>query len=675
MKTLELLKKQHLSMFGEKRNIHKKIAGNIYLQYLEAAEYDETASSLFFSQFYRYFSENFPAEIYDHERIVGTNWHWLWQSRIRDKITPGNIGHFIPDFKDFLKKGIAGKLEAVKNIVPQNDSERNNKISFEVSLGAFSDYIKRYAESAREAYATSQSERDKERLLKIASDCEHISVLPPVTFCQALQLVWFIQCYLDMEAGNAAISLGRIDQYLYPYYKNDIKNQVISPEEALELIACFYIKISEGNESCMLTVGGDEENELSALFLEAQTLMNMRQPSISLRVSDKTSNTLLEKAKQLVLIGSGMPAYFNDDVIIKGLKGIGIDEKSASDYGIVGCYEAAPQGSFSNTVASSFNLYDSFEAFLDSKNEDYPSFEAFLDAYKAYFESFYESNLIPRFKKVLQRLKAQGQASPFASCALRGCYEKGHLLGQGGGEYFLFGLNILGIGLLIDSMHIIKKFVYDEKYTTIEYLNTQAKKSFEDNDLYAKIKSVETHYGSNSPESNDLANKISSFIGKVIARHSLEEGIIVSPALFAFTADIRQRERAGTVSGRKEGELLSYGIMPCATPHKQSITSSLLSSANIACEYFPNGCPAMITLSPCDIEKNNIMNSLIKTYFKVGGYHIAINTVNEKILKEAKQFPTEHADVMIKISGFSAQFVSLDEGLQVALIERAGKEP
>ncbi len=668
MKTLELLKEQHFNMFDKKRIDHKRLVAVTYYEYLNNTEYDETAPMLLFSHFYQYFSDRFPAEIYDHEQIVGTNWHWTWQQQIKDKLTPINMGHYIPDFKDFLEKGIAGKLDVVKAIIPKSDTQKNNKIAFEVSLNAFSNYIKRYAESARSASAASQSEGDKKRLLKIANDCEHISSLPPVSFCQALQLAWFIQCYLEMESGSAAISLGRMDQYLYPYYKNDVEKGVITQKEALELIACFYIKVSEGNESCMLTVGGDGENELSVLFIEAQTLVNMRQPSISLRISGSTSDVLLKAAEKLVLIGSGMPAYFNDDVIIKGLRRIGIDKASAEDYGIVGCYEAAPQGSYSNTVASGFNLYDSFDDFLNNK-KDYPSFEAFLDAYKTYFESFYENTAIPKFKTILERIK--NRASPFASCALRGCYENGYLLGQGGGEYFLFGLNNLGIGLLVDSMYIIKKLVYDEKYTTLEYLTEQAKNNFEDEVLYAKIKGVTTHYGSNSSESNDLANRISTFIGEVIARHSLEDGVIVSPALFAFTADIRQRACPGTVSGRKEGELLSYGIMPCATPHNLSITSAMLSSANIACEYFPNGCPAQITLSPSDIEKNNILNSLIKTYFSAGGFHIAINTVNDEVLEEAKKHPIEHTDVMVKISGFSTQFVTLDEDMQNALIERA----
>lgn len=580
------------------------------------------------------------------------------------------MGHFIPDFKDFLEKGIRGKLEAVKRIVPKNGTESDNKTAFEVTLKAFSRYVKRYAEAAMEAYNADASSGDRERLLKIARDCEHISANPPTSFRQALQLSWFILCYLEMEAGNAAISLGRMDKYLYPYYKKDIENGAITPEDALELIECFYIKVSEGNESCMLTVGGEGENELSALFIEAQACVNMRQPSISLRVADSTSDELLTVAKRLVLVGSGMPAYFNDEVVIKGLERIGIDEESARDYGIVGCYEAAPQGSYSNTVASGFHLYDTLEQFLE-KERTYPSFEAFFDAYKEHFEASYESEIIPRFKTVLERLRAQGQASPFASCALRGCYEKGYMLGQGGGEYFLFGLNNLGIGLLVDSIYVIKKLVYDERYTTLEHLREQANCSFEDKILYAKIKGIETHFGSNSPESNDLARRISTFIGEVIASHPIDNGVTVSPALFAFTADIRQRARQGCVSGRRVGELLSYGIMPCATPHTLSVTSALLSSASIACEYFPNGCPAMITLSPGDIEKDNTLYSLIKAYFNAGGYHIAVNTVNEGVLWEAKAHPDENSDVMVKISGYSAQYVKLDDAIQNAIIERA----
>ena len=186
------------------------------------------------------------------------------------------------------------------------------------------------------------------------------------------------------------MSLGRMDQYLYPYFKADMEGGRLTLDDALELIMCLYIKLSEGDESQMLMVGGmDEhgnnvENELSVLLLEAQTYLNMRQPSLGVRICEGTSEKLLQAANDLVAVGSGMPAYFNDDVIIKGLKSIGVDHVSAANYGIVGCYEAAPQGSFSNTVHASFTIYDSFEAFI-SQNRGFADYDSLYKAYKDFF--------------------------------------------------------------------------------------------------------------------------------------------------------------------------------------------------------------------------------------------------------------------------------------------------
>lgn len=638
----EFLKKQHLCMFDEKRKTHKELVSTLYGQYISDNNIDKEDNRSLFSEFYLYFAKHFPAEIYEKECIVGTNWHWRWQADIPETVTPENAGHFIADFRDFLEKGIGGKIK--------NTDEYGTK----TALKAFEKYIKSYAKAAWEASEKSQGD-DRERLLSIASDCEYISENPPVSFRQALQFVWFIQCFLETEAGNAAISFGRMDSYLYPYYKKDVENCILTPDEAKELIMAFYIKVSEGDESTMLTVGGDTENELTSLFIEAQTEIDMRQPSIALRVSEKTSDEVLDKAIGLVLKGGGMPAYFNDAVIIEGLKMLGFDDETATNYGIVGCYEASPQGIFSNTVAVAFNLYDSFGEFLKQK-VDYSSFKDFLDAFKKYFTQYYVNTLLPEFKSSVNF--DINRVSPFASCVLNR-------------EKYLCGINILGIGILIDSIYTVKKLVFDENYTTINYLTEQAEKNFEDVSLYNRIKGLENHYGSDSEESNLLAKDISEFVGDVIQKHSFGDNIITSPALFRFTADISQRDYSGTVNGRRKGELLSYGVMPCATPHKDSVTSILSSCANISAKHFVDGCPVMISLNENDIEQKGVLTPLIKTFFESGGFHLAVNTVDAKLLKQAKQNPSEHTDVMVKISGYSTYFTTLNEEIQNAVIERA----
>ena len=182
---------------------------------------------------------------------------------------------------------------------------------------------------------------------------------------------------------------------------------------------------------------------------------------------------------------------------------------------------------------------------------------------------------------------------------------------------------------------------------------------------------LENHYGSNSEESNLLAKDISEFIGDVIQKYPLGDNIVSLPALFWFTADIWQRDCCGTINGRKKGELLSYGVMPCATPHKDSLTSILNSCANISAKHFVDGCPVMISLNKNDIKQSGVLTSLIKTFFDAGGFHIAVNTVDANLLEKAKINPKEHSDIIVKISGYSTQFTSLNEAIQDAVIERA----
>lgn len=643
------LKKQHLSMFASKRNAHKEQAATLYREFLSGKKVENEDKWQMFSEFYLYFAQHFPAEIYAQELLVGTNWHWKWQTCLKDMITPRNSGHYIADFADFLQKGIRGKIEEA--------NQSAHKTAVITSLTAFSTYIRQYADAANAACASAQ-EADRARLSRIAQDCAWLAENPPTSFRQALQFVWFIQCFLETEAGAAAISFGRADVYLYPYYQKDMENGTLTPQEAKKLIMCFYIKISEGDESTMLTVGGDVENELTSLFIEAQTQIKMRQPSIALRISKTTSSAVWDKATQLVLNGSGMPAYFNDDVIMAGLKMLGADDARAADYGIVGCYEAAPQGAYTNTVAGSFNLYDSFQAYLETAAED-ASFDDFLKAYKRFFEEHYQNTLLPRFKATADYNKSL--VSPFASCVLD-CGK------------FLFGIDILGIGLLIDSLYTIKKLVFEQRAVTISELMAQAEKDFEDIHLYSKILALTDHYGSNSEESNRLAREITEFMGQVIRRHPIDDDVISSPALFLFTGDIYQRDYHGTVNGRKKGELLSYGVMPCATPHKDSLTSILMSCAHIAAEYFPDGCPAMVSMNERDIRKDGVLEAIIKTFFEAGGYHLAVNTVNANLLEEARKHPEEHADILVKISGYSTQFTTLGENIQNAVIERAQKD-
>lgn len=665
MNKITRLKKQHLQMFESKREAHRQRVGRLYQEYVAQTDAPSKCRAALYSGFYHYFAKNFKPEIYEDEAVVGTCWHWCWSGCCPSGLdTPSNMGHFTADYASFLSLGISGK----RALLEQTDASASPWILS--ALEAFSQYIRAYADEATRLAEQTELESERFRLREIAENCEWISENPPQTFTQALQLVWFIHCFLETESNNAALSFGRIDQALYPYYRHDLEKGVVSREKALELIMCFYIKTSEGDESQMLTVSGDAENELSCLFIEAQQKVDMRQPSIGLVLSENTSVALMEAAKKLALNGGGMPAFFNADIIVKGLQNIGIQPDDAKKFAIVGCYEASPQGAFSNTVASGFNLYDSFSEFVRNA-EEYHTFDEFLQAWKKHYDLYYQTELLPAFQKNLRAI--QSHESPFAACALEGCAEKGLFPEQGGCKYFLYGLNILGIGLVIDSLNTIRELVFERNFISLKELYNEAESHFSDKTL-ERIKSIDNYYGSNSPQSNRLAKEVSAWVAQVATAHPLCEGVIVSPALFQFTADIWQRDYKSTLNGRKQGELLSYGVMPCATPHSLETSSILLSTANIASDRFPNGCPVMIAASKKELEQVGFMESVLRAYFKAGGFQLAVNAVNAELLEKARKKPQEHTDVMVKISGYSAQFTGLHEKIQDAVIERAHRD-
>lgn len=665
------LKAAHLAAFTAARTQHAEELRRLYGDY--ASQSAETEKTLYNAGFLRCFAEKFPVTIYPEESIVGTNWHWRGAAEAPN--APMNLGHFIADFETVLRLGVEGLTARAEAVEAKNETLAVNQTAYRTVLAAFSAYLRRYAAEAERLSAAAETAAEQERLAIVARNCAHLATKPPVTFWQALQLTWFVQIFLETEAGNAAVSFGRIDQYLYPYYAADLAAGRLTQEGAFSLILCFYIKTGEGDESQMITLGGvdaqgqNAENDLSLLFIRAQTYLNLRQPSIGVRIHETTGEAFWQAARELTATGNGMPAYFNDDVVIKSLKNSGVDACSAMNYGIVGCYEAAPQGSFSNTVAGQLFLYESLRLFLE-RTADFADYTAFFEGYKAFFAAYYAEEVLPRLQQSWQWICSL--RSPFLACCTAGDpHKSGYLPEQYGCRYTLFGLNLLGIGVLIDSLYTVKKLVFERGEITLSALCEQARANFSDPALFARIGGLEGTYGSNTEESNRLTEELTVFIAEVIRQNPIGEGVTTMGSLFWFSEDIWQRNYPATLNGRRQGQLLSYGVAPCSAPHTHPVTSTLLSAAHVAAEQFPNGCPLMLALPRQDVVQSDHLRSLIKTYFAAGGYHLAINAEDAAVLEQARKHPEEHRHVMVKISGFSARFVEQPEAIQIAVLERA----
>ncbi|MBO5461365.1 MAG: glycyl radical protein [Ruminococcus sp.] len=429
--------------------------------------------------------------------------------------TPGNyfyngVGHVTVKYDEVLAIGFSGiraKAEAELASISLADGNYQKKSRFlqavMISCDAVITYARRYAELAlKEAEACTDKARKME-LLQIAQNCANVPEKGAQGFYEACQSFWFVQQLLQLESSGHSISPGRFDQYLYPYYKKDLDSGKITREFAQELLDCFWVKLNDLNK-CRdaasaegfagyslfqnLIVGGQNEdgidvtNDLSFMCIQSSHHVFLPAPSLSIRVWNGTPHELLIKAAELTRTGIGLPAYYNDEVIIPSLVSRGISLADARNYNIIGCVEPQAPGKTEGWHdAAFFNMCRPLElVFSNGKEdgeqvglatgrvEDMKTFEEFFQAYKDQME--YMISLLVNANNAIDVAHAERCPLPFLSCMVDDCIKAGKTVQEGGAVYNFTGPQGFGIANVADSLYAIKKLVYDEKKITIKEL-------------------------------------------------------------------------------------------------------------------------------------------------------------------------------------------------------------
>lgn len=628
------------------------------------------------------FADHWPCVIPEDELIVGSqafgmvhHWQEFLDPRQREAMRfRGNLGHIIVDYGRVVSTGVQGLRQRI-----EAGPAGQKTAAFLAAADAFSHFIRRHGQAAfRQAEFTAHSQRARE-LQQIGENCEWISTQPPLTFWQGLQLVWFIQVFLHAEGGAAAVSFGRFDQYLWPLLEADLHNKRVTMDFAEELLSCFWLKCCEGDESQNLTLGGvtpdgdSGENPLSLLCLKVARTLKTWQPSVSVRIHDTTSESFWRQATELCQCGIGQPSFFNDPIVVRALRNVDIPEDRAADWGIVGCYEATPQGDTCGlTVAGQWNLADVLLDFLteDRRECDFAAFTANL---KSYYASRFQKQLAA-FQERWSALRADCP-SPFESICLTGCIESGLAAEEGGGRYNLFGVNLLGLGTLIDSLVVIHDLIFGQGLLSFDALRAQLKDDFSDSVLRARCGNLPGRFGTDTDLSNSLARDWSSFLSDLVLAGRIHgpNGIIRPyPAFFWFGGDIHN-QTAATPDGRRANDPLSYGCGPSSSSKNLTPVAILNSASHVAHDRCACGNPLLISLSQTEAAGeagHQLIQQLIKGYFRRGGFHMHFNLVDAEQLREARKHPDRHPDLMVRISGFSASFHAIDPRWQEAIIER-----
>ena len=426
--------------------------------------------------------------------------------------TPGNyfyngVGHVTVQYDKVLAMGYRGIIEEIEEELDRcnpGDGDYCTKSQFLkaaiLSCEAVIRYARRYAQLAeKEAAACTDSAR-KQELLQIAANCARVPEHGAATFHEACQSFWFVQQLLQLESSGHSISPGRFDQYMYPYYKKDLEAGKLTRESAQELIDCIWVKLNDLNK-CRdaasaegfagyslfqnLIVGGQDKegldvtNDLSFMCITASKHVFLPQPSLSIRVWNKSPHDLLLKAADLTRTGIGLPAYYNDEVIIPSLLSRGLTLEDARDYNIIGCVEPQKAGKTEGWHDAAFynmcrplelvfsNGWDKGEkiGIETGAVEDMATFEEFYDAYKKQMD--YNISLLVNADNAIDVAHATRCPLPYLSCMVDDCIKRGKSVQEGGAVYNFTGPQGFGIANMADSLYAIKKLVFDEKKVTL----------------------------------------------------------------------------------------------------------------------------------------------------------------------------------------------------------------
>ncbi len=627
------------------------------------------------------------------------------------------IGHFFVGHENVLKFGINGLIqkaqEKIKDFSRSDLEERKKRIFLEsvvIVCNSVKKVIQRFSILAYKIAENETNPARQKELFEISEICNNISENPPNSFKEAIQLIYFSHLISGLEDGGFGISIGRLDQYLYPYYLLDKNEGKISDEEVQFLIECFFIKLSTlwnqifylgiyGGEGPPISenstiagidrLGNDATNELSYIILDAYTHIKTVQPTFSVRIHKKTPEDFLIKVCESIKTGTSI-ALFNDQVMIKGLQNRGFTLEDAREYAPIGCVEPQhPYKSFGSTNASQLNLIKILELTLTngtdmSTRRDYGlKSNKKIDSYEDLWEAFTNQlNYFIRYMvstmNTLDRAIAELNPQPFLSATTENCLERGLDVTNGGAVYNFTGPQAIGLATVSDSLAVIKKLVFDEKILPYEDLVEMLKKNYRS--IYQGRKGEEWRqiFINKVPKfgnDNDYVDQIAVAVAKAycdeIVKYNNYRGGKFNPGIYSTSYHLVFGALTGaSANGRKARDALSNGVGPSNGMDKNGPTAILNSVGKLKNELMTNGNSLILAFHPNTL-KIEVFPALIRAFFKPdGGFQIQFNVVGKEILLNAQNNPEEYLGLVIRIAGYSVLFTELSKNAQDDIIAR-----
>lgn len=631
--------------------------------------------------------------------------------------TQSAAGETAPYWEMLINKGLGQiKKEARDKMaeLDETDPEDYQRIQFFeaslITLEGMSTYIRRFAEKAASDAEKHEGKRAEE-LKMISSNCYFLMEEKPESFWQGLQFMYFILVGCLMEGNGPSYSPGRVDQYLYPLYDNDINNGIITQEEALELIEAFYVKASEttwflSENACMyfagyqpfhsIIVGGvdkrgvDSTNELSYLFITAKIDVQLHGPSLCVRAHKQSPEDFIIHVAKLARIGTGFPAIYNDEVATKMMLLSGGTMEEARDYQMVGCVEPfiggkmakwSDGGHYNFASAMEFVLTNGKSIINDNKllgvQTGDPTKMTFDEIKQAVKDQLYHMiKAISICANVNEKVCAELTPYPFVSTLLDGTYDTGKDLTVGGVKYTI-GPALIGTGIadLVNSLSAIKTHVYDNKTLTMQELIDAISNNFEGNeDMRLMLMSKTPMYGNDIEEVDMLAGEMTDYAYSVISGCKSWRGPQFISGLYPVSSHVPHGLVVGALPyGRLSGKALADGCSPNGGTDHDGPTAVLKSVSKVNHEVHTSGTLLNMRLDPASVKGDlglKRISSIIRSFVDLNIYHIQFNVVSSETLRCAQADPDKYKSLIVRVAGYSAYFTELCKDMQDDIINR-----
>lgn len=584
----------------------------------------------------------------------------------------GMLSNISPNFRDALAEGLEGRKRRLNARMESADEEGRLYLTSAIrSVEALQALIARY-----EACARSLGDE------ALASVLSRVRCEGAGSFREALQLLRFIHFGL-WESGCYHNTLGRFDQYMYPYYRADIDSGRLTKDEAYELLLSFFLAcnkdsdlypgMQQGDNGQSLVLGGRDAdgktlfNELSALCLDASYDLNLIDPKINLRVDKNTPLEIYKLGARLTKRGLGFPQYDNDDVVVSGLERLGYAPEDANDYVVAACWEFIIPGKAMDIV----NIGALSLAGLVSRSVDeLGSFDS--------FEAYY--------KRIDEMIKAECRSiaagfrnlyiapAPLYSVFMDGTLERARDITLGG-KYNNFGIHGTGIATAADSLAAIKKYVFDEKSVSVSDLRAALDANFEGwDELWKKLRFEAPKMGNDDDYADAMAARLlTSFDEGLSVLRNERGGIYRAGTGTAMYYIFHATDLKATPDGRKAGEVIPANYSPSMYTRHKGPVSVIKSFSKGDLGRSINGGPLTIELDDTIFRNEENLGKLamlIRSYVQLGGHQLQLNTLNKETLLDARKHPEKHRNLIVRVWGWSGYFVELDECYQDHIINR-----